>query len=178
MTWLLEDPTPVIVACAVVEAGLAVALVKNRQAWLAIGMLGVLIVALGAIALDVWVVTDREQLDELFPRLARAVEQADAETVLAAIDPAMRPTIADAQRAMQQYRPQEITITDQQNDLHLDRQSPRATVDLIVRVVGNFGGGSGPQLVGLRVNLRKDGEKWLITDFKAERPDPLGKKRH
>ncbi|NBV45201.1 MAG: hypothetical protein EBR86_06050 [Planctomycetia bacterium] len=41
--------------------------------------------------IDRWVVTDREAIQDLLPRLATAAQRRDAATVLAAIDPALRP---------------------------------------------------------------------------------------
>lgn len=159
-----EDSLPIVGGCGLAAvAGLVVWLRTAGRAWL-VG--SVLAVAYGAAALsaDLLVVTDREALQAFFPRLARAAEAGDVETVLAAIDPALRPLRAEAEQALARARPTAILFT--RMEIVVDPGSPSRTAraDLIVRVTGRWlEGGVGTGLVGLDVRLRKEGERWLIT---------------
>ncbi|NBU40310.1 MAG: hypothetical protein EBS51_05775 [Planctomycetia bacterium] len=117
-----------------------------------------------ALTADLLVVTDREALEELFPRLARAAERGDVDTVLAAIDPAAGPLRADAERALARARASTVWITKLEIDLEPGRAPRTARVDMIVRVTGNWiDGGSGTAIVRLDVRMRKDGDRWLVT---------------
>ena len=176
MTWFTENPWPVTIICGILALGLIFAWFQVRHFLIALAALITLLIGLSAQVVDRLVVTDREQLEALFPRLAVAVEKGDVDTIIAAIDPAMRRVVAEARRDIQQYRPKSVTLTDQQTVVHEDRQPRTARVAIIARVVGMPGASGGDAiLIGVDVDLRKDGEQWLITDFDADRADPFKK---
>lgn len=133
------------------------------RAWVIVALLATLAGA-AALAADLCVVTDREALEELFPRLARAAERGDVGEVLAAIDPAAGTLRVDAERALARAKASTVWITKLEIDLAPDRAPRTATVDMIVRVTGNWiDGGSGTAIVRLDVRMRKDGDRWLVT---------------
>ncbi len=177
MTLLFESPWPIYLGCAVLGLGLVVAWSQTRdlRCFGGVALSGLL--ALVAWGCDSWVVTDREYLEAWFPRLARAAEQGDVDTLLAAIDPTLRPKQNEARQIMQQVKPTEVTITDLQLAIHEQRQPRAATADLICRVAGRIPGmgANDTHLVGVRVEMRKVDDQWLIVDFSAERPDPFKK---
>lgn len=161
----------VFVALAVIAA---FAWLKTQaRPWLAIAILAAC-TALAVFVADRLVETDREHIEALFPRLAAAAERQDKDTILAALDPELRPLRADAERVLKQVRPTEITIT--KLDVSLD--SPEAaSVDMIVRVSGNVVGEGTPGtvLVGLRVEMLKKGGKWLVRDAGVQEPGRPGR---
>ena len=55
---------------------------------------GLRIAGFGAFVADSLVETDREHLQTLFPRFARAAEKQDVGTIVAALDPDLRPGAA------------------------------------------------------------------------------------
>jgi hypothetical protein len=178
MTSLFENPWPAFIGCAIVGVGLIVAWVQSRDLRWLIGVLICLLLGIGAWGCDHWVVTDRELLEALFPRLARAAETGDVDTLLAAIDPALRPKQNEAKQIMQQIKPSEVTITDLQLAIRNEQQPATATAELICRVSGRLPGVASGEthLVGVHVDLRKTNDQWLIVDFSGERPDPFKKK--
>jgi hypothetical protein len=119
---------------------------------------------------DRLVETDSEHIQALFPRLAAAAERQDIDTILASLDPEVRPLRADAERVLNAVRPTEVTITNLDINVDSKKSPPAATADMIVRVSGNVvgDGTSGTVLVGLRVSLVKKGETWLVTDADVE----------
>jgi hypothetical protein len=135
---------------------------------------GAVLAALGAAA-DL---TDREAIVDLLPRLAAAAERRDAATVLAAIDPAIRPLREEAQALLDRLRPEEIRVT--RLDVTVDRSAaPRtATADLLVRYVGDVGGPGGPAtgqaIVPLALRLHKPAGVWLVTEARIDDDAPLG----
>lgn len=106
----------------------------QARPWLAIAILAAS-TALAAFVADRLVETDCEYIEALFPRLAAAAERLDIDTILAALDPELRPLRADAERVLKQVRPTEVAITK----LEVMLDSPEAgTVDMIIRVTGNI----------------------------------------
>ena len=87
MTWLLEDPTPVIVVGVLVEAALGVALLRTGRGVLLWIMLAVAaFVGLGVLV-ERMVVTEREEVEATIYAAAAAVEANDLEGVLRTIAP-------------------------------------------------------------------------------------------
>jgi len=162
--------------------GLKESIAALRRGAVEVDLLMVL-AALGAAAdlTDRLVVTDREAIVDLLPRLAAAAQRRDAATVLAAIDPAIRPLREEAQALLDRLRPEEIRIT--RLDVTVDRTAtPRtATADLLVRYVGDVGGPGGPAtgqaLVPLVLRLHKPADAWLVTEARIDDDAPLGARR-
>lgn len=158
-----ESSTPLVFAAVVVAGISAYAWLQTRaRSWLALGILAAS-AAIGLFLLDRLVETDREYIEALFPRLAAAAELQDVDTIIAAIDPDLRPLRADAERAIKEIRPTTVLIT--RLDVSLDSPGA-ATADLIVRVSGS----PGTTLTALRVTLQKKAGEWLVTDAEVERP--------
>jgi hypothetical protein len=161
-----ESSLPLVVACL---AGTVVAAFMwtrdPARVWFVAAALAA-IVGVGAFIVDRLVVTDREMLLELFPRLARAAEQQDLDTIIAALDPELRPLRAAAENVMRRVRPTEVVITKLDVSVEPDKNPPEAIADLIVRVTGDVTerGASGTVLAGVRVSLRKREGRWLVTD--------------
>ena len=94
---------------------------------------------------------------ELFPRLARAAERQDLDTIIAALDPELRPLRAAAENVMRRVRPTKVVITKLDVSVEPDKNPPEAIADLIVRVTGDVTerGASGTVLAGVRTALRE-----------------------
>jgi hypothetical protein len=164
-----ESSTPLVVACLLGAVAAAAAWLRMQAGWLlAIAAL----LAIGGAAVfvaDRLVITDREYLLELFPRLARAAERGDVPTIMAALDPELQPLRDEAGRALRQVRPTEVVITKCDVAVDAGRTPPEAVADLIVRVTGNVidKGTPGTVLAGVKVVLHKKGDAWLVRDAKA-----------
>lgn len=171
-----EDSLPLVAGCGLAAVvGVIVWLRTCARVWLGLALLA-LVAGGGALAADLLVVTDREALQELFPRLARAAEAGDVETVLAAIDPAERSLRDAAVRALGRAQASAVLITRLEVAVEPGRPARSARVDMIVRVTGRWlEGGSGTALVGLDVRLRKEGDRWLVTAAEAVPLRPGGR---
>lgn len=169
-----ESSLSVVLASLALAAIAVFAWLKtSARPWLAIAILAAC-AALAAFVADRLVETDREYLQALFPRLAAAAEHQDIDTILAVLDPDLRPLRADAERVLKQVRPTKVLITK----LEVTIDSPEAaSVDMIVRVTGNVidERTPGTTIVGLRVLLRKKGGKWLVTDAEVQEPVRAGR---
>jgi hypothetical protein len=87
MTWLVEDPAPILVAVVLIEAVLAIALVKTGRGVLLWAIAGVALLGTCLLALEWFVVTDKETVEDTLTKAARALEANDPLAVSACIDP-------------------------------------------------------------------------------------------
>lgn len=169
-----ESSLPLVLGSLALAAIAIFAWLKTQaRPWLAIAILAAS-AALAAFVADRLVETDRESIEALFPRLAAAAERQDIDTILAALDPELRPLRADAERVLKQVRPTEVAITK----LEVTLDSPEAaTIDMIVRVTGNVidGRTPGTTIVGLRASMAKKGGKWLVVDAEVQEPVRAGR---
>jgi len=166
-----ESSLPLVVAC-VVGCLIAVYLWTHTQTLWPLGAAGLfLVAALGLFIADRLVMTDREDLLELFPRLARAAEQQDIPTILAAVDPDLHPLRQEAERILKRVKPTQILITFLEVTLDAAQDPPQATADVVVRVAGNVidTGMPGDMLAEFRALLHKKDGTWLIRDVEADR---------
>jgi hypothetical protein len=133
---------------------------------------------MGVFVADLLVETDREYLLEMFPRLARAAERQDISTIMAALDPDLRPLREEAERVLKQVQPTEVAITSVEVAMQPAKKPPEAVTNLIVRVTGNVidKGTPGTVLAGVKVLLHKKDGKWLVKDAEVEPVRP-GKNR-
>lgn len=132
----------------------------------------------GAFVADSLVVTDREYLLALFPRLARAAERQDVATIMAALDPDLRPLREEAEKVLKQVRPTEVAITSVDVVVQPAKKPPEAVANMIVRVTGNVidKATPGTVLAGVKVLLHKKNGQWLVKDAEGEPVRP-GKNR-
>lgn len=170
------------IGCAVV-AGVFLLLWSQagHRAFL-VAMAAAIVVGVGCLLADWLVVTDREQIEILFPRLARAAEAGDAATILATLDPTLAPLRNEAERALREFHPEEVRITRLDVALTGPAEARLARAEMLIHTRGDArgaGGASGPlsALIDLRVDLRKDGDRFLITDFEAEAARPTDRRR-
>jgi hypothetical protein len=164
MTWLLENPMPLVYLAAVVTAVLIVALVKTGQAKLIWAIVGVLVVT-AIVALVSWLVeTDREKIAATLAGGARAVENNDLGAFLefVAVD---SPVARRAKSQLPRLRFSKVTILDDPK-IDVQQDQAKAAFNVIVVVNGLRGGRF------VTVFFRRFGEKWLATDVRDENLNP------
>ncbi len=174
MTMFLESPWPVLIVGINVEAILAIALLVTRRGMLLGWMAG----AAGAVALAVlleWaVVTDREAISDAMYDCTAAAETNDAERLLGHISPAgaSGPLHDEVRRMFERYEVTLARILDLQ--ITVDRQADPRTAKAAFQVIGQGRDRRGeiflPGTYGGRliVNLRREGDRWLIIGYTAE----------
>ena len=169
-----ESSLPLVIACLV---GAVVAFsiwLRVRPRWLLVLTALLVIGGIGTFVADVLVETDREYLCALFPRLARAAEKQDVATIIAALDPNLRPLRDEAERVLKQVRPTEVVITKCDVAVEPAKKPPEAVAHLIARATGNLidKGTPGTVLAGLKVLLHKNDVQWLVKDAEGEQIKP------
>lgn len=102
--------------------------------------------------------------------LAEAAEAGDTATLLASIDASAAEMRAEAERIINRYKPDEVTITKCFVEVDSDSDPPTAIADVIVRTRGMADGTMpGSSLVGGTIEYVKRGETWLVTNFEFRR---------
>lgn len=176
-----EQSTAAVVGLAVLAITAGAWFLHSRVRAFAMVAAALAALAAGVDLADRLVETDREALETLLPALARAAERRDAATVLAGIDPAIRPLRDETQALLDRLRPEEIRIT--RLEVAVDRSTTprRATADVLVRYHGDVGDRGGPAtgqvLVPLTLRLHKPAEAWLVTEARFDDDPPLGTRR-
>ena len=169
-----ESSLPLVLACLALAGVALFAWTKTTsRLWLIIALVSAT-AGIAAIVADRLVETDREHIQALFPRLAAAAERQDIETILASLDPEVRPLRADAEKVLRQAKPTEVTITKLDVTVDSEKSPPAAKAEMIVRVSGNVVDERTPgtTIVGLRVSMLKKGGTWLVTDADVEPVTP------
>jgi hypothetical protein len=169
-----EESLPLIAACLLGGIYTFIIWSRRQAAWLLTTAVILVIAGVGAFVADRLVVTDREYLQELFPGLARAAEKQDVATIMAALDPELRPLRDSAEQVLKRVRPKAVVITKLQVTVESKTQPPKATAAMIVRVTGDVieKGSQGTVLAGVTVLLHKKGSEWLIRDAEVEEAKP------
>ncbi len=173
-----ESSLPLVVICLLgAVVGFLVWLHVQARWLLAIAIL-LAAAGVGCFSVDWLVETDREYLQALLPRLARAAEKQDLGTIMAALDPDLRPLRDEAEKLLKQVKPTEVAITSVDVVLQPAKKPPEAVANLIVRVTGNVidKGTPGTVLAGVKVLLHKNNGQWLVKDAEGEQVRP-GKNR-
>jgi len=81
MSWLFETPWPAI-AIGVLATAMAAGAAAHGPPGAAARDVAIILLTIGAVVLERWVVTDREQVDATLHEIARLVESNDVDAVL------------------------------------------------------------------------------------------------
>ena len=169
-----ESSLPLVVACLLGAAVGFFVWLRVQARWLLAVAVLLAAVGVGCFVADSLVETDREYLLALFPRLALAAEKQDVATIIAALDPELRPLREEVERVLKQVRPTEVVITKCDVAVEHGKKPPEAVANLIVRVTGNVidKGTPGAVLAGVKVLLHKKDGRWLVKDAEGEQVRP------
>ena len=172
MSWLFEDPTLVLAAGVMIEALLAVALVRTGRVALAGMMAGVLLLVLLLVLVEWWVVTDVEQVEATLDGAAAALEANDVEALLNTIDPDAAEMRSQVGSILGRVVIREVRIRDLKITLRQSRGSTSAEADFlgIVSLEEAVGGMPYENYIRrLTVYLRRRDGRWLMIGYEERR---------
>lgn len=163
-----ESSTPLVIICLVAAAACGWYGLSSGARGALIAAATAAMIGLGCFVADRVVVTDREFLEGLFPRLAAAAEQQDIDTLLAAVAPELRPLREEVAEIINRVKPREVKIT--RSEVNVSPSRTAATADLIVRVTGTImdKATQGTGVAGVVIALEKRDGQWLITDAEEQ----------
>ena len=169
-----ESSLPFVIACLIGALVTGTVWVNSQSRWLLAAAVVLVLAGVGAFVADQLVVTDREYLQTLFPRLAIAAEKQDVATIYESLDPELRPLREAAEQVLKRVRPTEVTITKLEVSVDPAKRPLQATAAMIVRVTGDVieKGNQGTVLAGVKVLLYKKDGVWLVKDAEVEKAKP------
>ena len=110
--YLLEDSSAVIILAILSQAILGICLAQTRRGIFALAMGGVLVILMGLIVLEIYVSTDREQVENTVWQLAADLQSNDAAAVVAHIEPTSYSLIGQAKGAFHLYQIDKAKVRD------------------------------------------------------------------
>ena len=167
MTTLLENPLPIVFFGVIAEAILGAALVSTRRGILLVAMAVVLLVTLAGLALEYWVVTERERVEATLDGIVAALESNDLDEALQYVAPDANFTRARARFAMTAIEITDAKIHSLQITINELTSPPTAEANFHGVVYYRDRTGMNPYEYyssPFGVELRKEGDRWLITN--------------
>ncbi len=179
MTTLLENPLPIVFFGIVAEAVLGAALVSTRRGILLLPMALVVVVVLAGVAVERWVVTERERVEATLDGVVAALESNDLDRVLRYVAPEAGYTRARARFALSMIEITDAKINNLQIIVNELTSPPTAEASFNGVVYYRDRTGQIPYEYyssPFTVELRKGEDCWLITnhveqDQRRFRPD-------
>jgi hypothetical protein len=166
MDLLLESPVAVgAIGLLLVTCG-AIVWSQSRSGPATIGLLAcVLLAIVGFVGERLWV-TSAESARATVDRLLERVAANDLPGVLALCDPGAAKMRADAQALMPQFNVQTTgTAGEMRIDLDAGGGTATASIKALVKAQHKQTGATVAYFDGLELTLRRDGDRWLLTDY-------------
>lgn len=167
---LVEDPTWILVCGIAIEAILAVVLVRTGRGAVVFLMIAAFALVLAGIGIERAIVTPREEVEETLDGLAAALLAGDVNGVVAFIAPDASSLRAEAAAQLPQVKVNEARIRDLKVSLNVHANPPTAVADFrgILKVKDSREQFPYENYLGrFKVDLRRDGDAWLITGYEA-----------
>jgi len=168
MTMFLESPLPIIVVGVVIEAILAAILVSTRRGVVLFIMLGVLVLVGIGLVVERLVVTENERITATLDNAAAAIQANDLDRLLTYLTPSAQQSRARARQVLGMVEFTSAAIRGLEIS-PINRLTSPPTVETKFTAVLGFHDRTGAipyehHVVGLIVRLRKEGDRWLVTD--------------
>jgi hypothetical protein len=171
MTTLFENPIPILVAGGLAVTIAIIVYVSTRSGAAFAAVVAAIALTLALLAVEHFVVTEREQVEDAVADVIAAVKANDMQGVLDHTDPAAAKVRAEVQSLMPEIKVNTASSSGR-TDVTLDEgaQPLTATTRIVANLVG-IHGKSGVQVLYLnqRVDMhwiKRDG-RWKLDDFTA-----------
>ena len=176
MTFLVESPWPVLFTGIAIEAGLAIALLRTGQGKLLWWMLLVGVLTLAGFGIERLVVTDREAVTNTLDAAASAVEDNDLQRLLGCISPSAQQPRDQSRWVLERFDVDKAWICNLEIDINRLTSPPTAKARFQAIGKGRDRKGQIPyntsQPQRVVVNLRLEGDRWLVTGYDIEGVTP------
>lgn len=182
MTTFLESPLPILLVGIVAEAILGAILVSTRRGAVLWIMLAVLVLTGIGLLVERLVETENERITATLDGAAAALESNDLNRVTAFLSPVANQSRSRAAQVLGMVEFRSVALRGLQIE-EVNRLTSPPTVKARFTVVLGFRDRTGSipyehYVVGLVVGLRKEGDRWLVTDHIEEDPNnPVSRKR-
>ncbi len=171
MAFLVESPWPVLFAGIVVEAALAIALLRTGQGKLLWWMLVAGVLTLAGFGVERLVVTDRESVADTLDAAAEAVEENDIDRLLGCISPSAKEPRNTSRWVLERFEVEWALIRNLEIDINRLTSPPTAKAHFKAVGHGRDRMGQVPHRTYSKrvvVKLRREGDRWLVTGYEIE----------
>lgn len=168
MIWFVEQPLPIAIAGVVVCAALAAAAYSTGRGAFLIAALIAAIVTVALLALEHFVVTDVEMVEDEVYATAVAIQANDVAGVLSHVDPRAAETRSQIEAIMPRYEIRSVTVIPELKVVVSDKQKPPAAVasfSCAISASERNSGFSGSAMQRFDIRFQKEGGRWLITGY-------------
>jgi hypothetical protein len=168
---LLESPWPWLLLGIAAEAVLAVALVRTQRGHLLWAMLGVAIFVLLGLVVERLVVTEREKVEMTLDAGVAAARANDLNRLLACISPKATKARTYAGWVLGRAQVEEAYIRNLEIKINRLTSPPTAIAEFDAFGRGRDRKNEFPYqgfARRVKVELRREGGRWLVSDFEAE----------
>lgn len=171
MAMFLESPWPILVIGIVIEAVLAMMLLRTGQGKLLGAMIGVAAFVLLGLVVERLVVTDREAVGDMLDAAAAAVETNNLDRLLDCVSPKAEKTRKDSRFVLGLFEFNKARICDLEVTVNRLTSPPSAKAKFRAVGQGHDRRGEIPYQGFARwvtVTMRQEGDRWLIGDYTVE----------
>lgn len=171
MTWLLEDPLPILVMGAALAIALVTGFIKTGHKGLLYALAATVVLVIALLALENYVVTDREEVEDVLFEIAEAVERNDIDAAIEHVSPEA-PGLERANQELRRIQFQEVKIKPNlEIDVFPERAPPEAVAKFNVVVVANVGlGGMEHYPRYVEATFVKERDDWVVHDYSHHEP--------
>jgi len=169
--FLLESPWPILLTGIVVEAALALALLRTGRGRILWAMLGFGAIIAGGLLLERCVVTDREAVENCLDAIVAAAEANDINRLLENVSPKAGKVQVEARAVLSRVEVTKARLTDLETKINRLTSPPSAKVKFRVIGTGRDRMGEIPYqgfAEFLAVDLRLENGRWLVYDYSFE----------
>lgn len=173
ITWFTEDPTMIIVIGGLILLVLGGFFLKSGRVAILLAMVGVALVMGAAVLVDRLVVTDREAVANTMYDAAAIAEKNDFNALFGFISPSAPAVKAEAQRWIAGTKLKSVSISAMEVTVDKEAKPMTATAEFRVFATGERSEWTvsyeGNYLTRLHVELRKEGNRWMVTEYERDR---------
>jgi hypothetical protein len=167
MSFLVENPLPVLFFGVIVAAVLGAVFVSTQRLELLWAILGVAVFVLVMVGLEWLVVTQREEVEATIDRIAEALEANDWDAVKSHLTPDAATTRDRADEARRLVTVTDTKVRNLQIEVNRHTSPPTATArfdGVIYYEPKDHFTASGWYPARFTVEFRELGDRWLVTD--------------
>lgn len=176
--WFLEQPLPILAIGAVMMAVAAMAWAHTRQRWAAVSVLGALLLTLGGLALEKFVVTPAEQVADTLDAIARQLERNQPEGLLPFVSASNQELRNEILQRLKMVTVQTVSVKSNLQ-VTTGRSNPPRTAEARFNAVASLKDRSGyggdftvPRF--FTVHFVREDDQWRVIRY--EMTDPIGGK--
>jgi hypothetical protein len=171
MTIFIESPWPILLIGIGAEAVLAIMLLRTGRGRLLWAMVGVAAFVVAGLLVEHFVVTDRKAVTQTLEEARAAVVANDLQRLLNCISPTAPTARRDADWMLHRVEVNQGSIHQLEITVNRLTSPPSARARLVAVGAGRDRMNEFPYNGFYRrvvVNLRREGDRWLITDYDVE----------